>query len=112
MSGRDRTPPPPLGPWDRKPIGYDLEPRGRGWIAHLLREGSDRGMVIIAQGRTERATRRRAEREVRRERRTYDHEHPDGARPSARVVVMYPPTTGPQGTAGDSGATERRTRTR
>lgn len=80
-------PPPPLGPWDRKPIGYDIEPRGRGYIAHMLREGDARGLVIIAEGRTEAAVRRRAERAVRRARRTYDHEHPHGTRPRTRVIV-------------------------
>lgn len=91
MRRRDRPPSdvPPL-PWHRRPIGYDIEPRGHGWIAFLVREGdSEAGynIIPIAVSLTEKGARRRAERAVRRELDQYEHEHST----TRERVILFPP---------------------
>lgn len=86
MSKREQpgTPPPSL--WDRKPIGYDIKPEGRGWTAYLVREGDDEcGMWPLAHGTSEARVRRAAAREVVRQLHIYEREH---NLPTTRVILV------------------------
>jgi hypothetical protein len=85
------------------PIGYDIEPTDTGWVAYLVRAGDAPGgssLLTLASGRSEKRVRRRAARAVVRELRQFERRH---TLPRARVIVV-PPTVGPSGGAGDSGA--------